>query len=156
MTRPPSPCAPFSAESGSDATLESEERTHADRRADRLEDPHVHDRLHGHLSQLSTLFRRTSEVLRDLAREREIQLAARCQKRDMDDGVYTSERTSENGNPSHRQLLSVADLVALFQVEEKTIRRWRSENRLPDAVEIGGIVRWDPRVIDAWLQGGGE
>ncbi len=53
-------------------------------------------------------------------------------------------------------LLSIADVARRCQVSEKTVRRWRKENRLPDAIEIGGVVRWDPRVVDAWLQGGGE
>jgi len=49
------------------------------------------------------------------------------------------------------RLLTLGDLAALVQVSEKTLRRWRSEGRLPSAVEIGGVVRWRREDVDAWI-----
>ena len=51
-----------------------------------------------------------------------------------------------------QELLGVGDLAARFQVAEKTIRRWRSEGLLPDAIEIAGVIRWRPEVVDRWIE----
>ena len=53
-------------------------------------------------------------------------------------------------------LLAVAGLARIMIVIEKTVRRWRDEGRLPDAVEVGGVVRWRPEDIERWLAEGGE
>ena len=39
-----------------------------------------------------------------------------------------------------------------LQVDPKTVRRWRQEERLPTPVTFGGVIRWRPEAIDAWLE----
>ncbi len=49
--------------------------------------------------------------------------------------------------------LRVRDLAELLRVNERTVRRWRSEGVLPPAVEIAGVVRWRREAVEAWLAG---
>jgi predicted DNA-binding transcriptional regulator AlpA len=51
-----------------------------------------------------------------------------------------------------RRMLSATALATLLDVDAKTIRRWRGEGKLPEAVVVGGIVRWRPEDVDAWLE----
>ncbi len=50
------------------------------------------------------------------------------------------------------KLLTVSDLAGRFSVTQKTVRRWRREGRLPAAIEIGGVIRWEPGVVEQWLK----
>jgi len=50
-----------------------------------------------------------------------------------------------------RRLLRVRDLAELLQVDERTIRRWRDEHRLPEPVVIAGVTRWRAEDVDAWV-----
>jgi len=57
--------------------------------------------------------------------------------------------------PERPKLLAARDVADLLRVDTKTVRRWRSEGKLPAAIEIGGsIVRWRAADIDAWLEAG--
>ena len=56
------------------------------------------------------------------------------------------------GGMASRRLFSVRNLADFLDVDEKTVRRWREQGRLPEAVEIGGVVRWRPEDIGAWLE----
>ena len=49
------------------------------------------------------------------------------------------------------RLLSVQDLADRLGVDPKTVRRWRRDRVLPEALVVGGVVRWRPAMIDAWL-----
>ena len=48
-------------------------------------------------------------------------------------------------------LLTVRDVAKRLQVNEKTVRRWREEKRLPPALVVAGIVRWRADDIDDWI-----
>jgi len=54
--------------------------------------------------------------------------------------------------PTARRLLRVRDLAELLQVDERTVRRWRDERRLPEPVAIAGITRWRAEDVEAWLE----
>ncbi len=51
-----------------------------------------------------------------------------------------------------RPLLSVRDVAKLVQVDPGTVRNWREQGKLPAAVKIGGVIRWDADDIDRWLE----
>jgi len=53
------------------------------------------------------------------------------------------------------KLLSVDDMADLLQVNQRTIRRWRMQGRLPSGIEIAGVIRWHPDEIDEWIRDGG-
>ena len=47
----------------------------------------------------------------------------------------------------------VCDLAELLCVDDRTVRRWRSEGKLPPAIELGGsVVRWRAEVVERWLR----
>lgn len=54
------------------------------------------------------------------------------------------------------RLLTKPQLANLLQVSQRTIDRWKSEDRLPDGlrVEIAGSVRFRPDIATAWIQAG--
>ena len=57
----------------------------------------------------------------------------------------------EGERPCGAGALSVRDLADLFHCDPKTVRRLRSEGKLPTAVVVGSLVRRKPADIDAWL-----
>ena len=50
-----------------------------------------------------------------------------------------------------RRFLTVTDVAELLQIDAKTIRNWRGQGKLPRAITISGVVRWDAADIDRWL-----
>jgi excisionase family DNA binding protein len=50
--------------------------------------------------------------------------------------------------------LTAKDLARSFQVSVRTIRRWCRQGRLPAPVRISGTVRWNPTVVQEWLDNG--
>jgi len=58
--------------------------------------------------------------------------------------------------PSGSKYLRARDLAELLAVHPRTVRRWRSEGRLPEPIAISGVLRWDRRVVEAWLAERGE
>ena len=48
-------------------------------------------------------------------------------------------------------MMSVTDLSELFNVAPRTVRRWRSEQKLPPALTIGGVVRWRRQDVFDWI-----
>ncbi len=47
--------------------------------------------------------------------------------------------------------LTVADLAERLNVAPGTVRRWRRQGALPPGIDLGGVVRWRPEVIEAWI-----
>lgn len=45
------------------------------------------------------------------------------------------------------------DLAAFLQLPEKTLRKWRSEDKGPPWRKIGRHVRYDQDQVRAWLAG---
>lgn len=103
------------------------------------------------MSRIATLHRTLAKAIEDLAKLGQIQLAGSGGTSVMDGAVQPNSDSTADSAPG---LLSANDLVRLFQVDRKTIRRWRDEGRLPEPVQIGGVVRWHAGVLDAWLRGG--
>ena len=85
---------------------------------------------------LAKLIEQAADVSRKLADEHQIQVAA---------GANRSDITCV-------KLLTVSDMAKLLRVAPKTIRRWRIEGRLPVSIEIGGVIRWEPAVVERWLK----
>jgi len=54
-----------------------------------------------------------------------------------------------------RRLLTVADVAGMLAVDPATVKRWAASGRLP-SLKIGGVRRFDPDVVDAFVQGGEE
>lgn len=101
----------------------------------------VVERVRSRHVRLAELHTEIAGVYRDLAG---IQLADLPASRLMD---------REPSGPSERfpRLLTVHDLAHRLQCNERTVRRWREEGRLPRAVVLGGVVRWTPEAVDGWL-----
>ena len=61
-----------------------------------------------------------------------------------------SENAGAPAMPKPRTLLSAKAVADLIGCDPRTIRRWRAEEKLPPAFEVGGIVRWHPEDIERW------
>lgn len=154
MSSPVSPRVPSTPESGSNAALALEERTHGDTGGRFTAVPMLDDRIGALLAHLATTYGQAAELLRELARVHDIRVAARTRQSDVDGNVNTTESIPEHLAAGPPRLLSVEDLAGLFQVNAKTVRRWREEGLLPSSVSVGGVVRWHPEIVDAWIRGG--
>ena len=99
------------------------------------------------VSRLAELHAEMAEVCRELAQDLEVQLDESRPSRLMDamhDGPGTAA--------ARRPLLTAADLAQRLSVDQKTVRRWRAEGKLPPAVELGSsVLRWESEVVDTWL-----
>ena len=40
------------------------------------------------------------------------------------------------------EYLTIDDLTRIFKVSRPTIRKWSKNKILPEAVKIGGVIRW--------------
>ena len=99
---------------------------------------------------VSWALRQAADGIERAREEHEIQLAA-SRGQSVMAVVRQPIIEPENDSAADARLLTLGDLAVLVQVSEKTLRRWRSEGRLPPAVEIGGVVRWRREDVDAWL-----
>ncbi len=93
------------------------------------------------LARLGETLAEAAQICRALA---EVQLAGSEKPRLME-GVHSA-----------KPLLSVRDLAARLNIHPRTVRRWRGEGKLPPALEVGGVVRWQAEVVDAWIEGEGR
>jgi len=50
------------------------------------------------------------------------------------------------------QWLTPDDLGRMWQVSVGTIANWRTSNKGPEFVRIGGLVRYHPEAVNAWLE----
>lgn len=84
--------------------------------------------------------RRVGELLAEVGRIlSEIQLAAPAERGLME----PVER---------RPLMSANQVAELLGTSPKTVRRWARTGRIPRAIEIGGVCRWRPEQIAAWIE----
>lgn len=102
----------------------------------------------GAQSGLASALRRFSEALDNVSREFS-DLSRSCAK-ELDD-VGSSRLMVPVPHEFPSQLLSVSAVADRLSVDAKTIRRWRSEKRLPPAVGIGGVIRWRSEAIEEWI-----
>lgn len=49
------------------------------------------------------------------------------------------------------QWLTPDDLARMWQVSVGTIANWRTNKKGPEFVRIGGLVRYNPTAVQAWL-----
>ena len=56
--------------------------------------------------------------------------------------------------PDRKWLVSAASVSWCFDADERTIRRWSRDGRMPPPVKIGKSVRWDADVIREWIKQG--
>jgi len=52
-------------------------------------------------------------------------------------------------------LLTSKDIAARLKVDAHTVRKWRKAGQIPAGIEIGGVIRWRPEDIDAFVAAGG-
>lgn len=53
---------------------------------------------------------------------------------------------------SEVQWLTPDDLARMWQVSVGTIANWRTSKKGPEFVRIGGLVRYRPEAVQAWLE----
>ena len=63
-----------------------------------------------------------------------------------------SDSAGEPAMQKPAKLMSANDVAERVGVAPHTVRRWRSAGKLPPAIQIEGIVRWRPEVIQQWLE----
>ena len=112
-------------------------------------------------ARLAELYRALAEEHARLAAEGQVQLAVAGERALMSlvPATATGPLASASRDPlpdapyprDFGRLLSVRDVADLLAVDERTIRRWRREGRLPNAVEVCGVIRWRPEVVDQWI-----
>jgi predicted DNA-binding transcriptional regulator AlpA len=49
------------------------------------------------------------------------------------------------------QWLTPEDLARMWQVSPGTIANWRTNKKGPEFIRIGGLVRYSPEAVQAWL-----
>ena len=49
------------------------------------------------------------------------------------------------------QYLTPDDLARMWQVSAGTIANWRTNKKGPEFIRIGGLVRYSPEAVQAWL-----
>lgn len=49
------------------------------------------------------------------------------------------------------QWLTPDDLARMWQVSVGTIANWRTDKKGPEFIRIGGLVRYSPAAVQAWL-----
>lgn len=95
-------------------------------------------------ARLADALQGASEACRELS---EIRLDVPPKPRLMDP-VHARGTTGE----LRAQWLTVRDVAERLQVDERTVRRWREEGKLPPAFANGSVVRWRSEDIDAWTE----
>jgi len=105
-------------------------------------DAHDKDGYLAALERLAAALGEASAAVGELARAADIQLAA---------GRERALMGPVEANPTAPRFLTANDVAAILQVDAKTVRRWRSEGKLPRALVVGGIVRWPEETIRAWV-----
>jgi hypothetical protein len=50
------------------------------------------------------------------------------------------------------QWLTPDDLARMWQVSVGTIANWRTSKKGPEFTRIGGLVRYNPKDVQAWLE----
>lgn len=58
---------------------------------------------------------------------------------------------AETTTESERVLLTVREVARLLHLGERTIWKLNTAGEFPAPVRIGRAVRWDRRVVEAWL-----
>lgn len=51
------------------------------------------------------------------------------------------------------QFLTPVDVAAMLQIPLGTLANWRSAKKGPGFFRMGGLVRYDPADVNAWLAG---
>ena len=101
------------------------------------------------LRRLAELSAEHAEVLEDLAEVLQNRLAVSPRTSVMD---TTAMRPREPQSEAPRDpLWSVADVAERIGVDQKTVRRWRTDGELPPAFNTGSVVRWERSAIESWI-----
>jgi excisionase family DNA binding protein len=101
------------------------------------------------VERIAELHEALAAAHRNLAQELENQLAAGRAQSDLMD---VPEAQSSPAKKLVRSLVSVDELARRLGVSASTVRRWRRDGKLPEAVVLGGVVRWRPETIEEWLE----
>ncbi len=73
-------------------------------------------------------------------------LAASSVHGDVDDD---DDRRNDARDPA--QLLTAAELAALLQIDERTLRELRHAGKVPEPLSVGKRLRWRRRDVEAWM-----
>ena len=108
-------------------------------------------------TRLAALYRALAEEHARLAAEGQVQLAVPGERALMSLVPATATEPVpaapfERPDPREfERLLSVQDLADRLAVDARTVRRWRRDRVLPEALEIAGVIRWRREVVDQWI-----
>lgn len=58
----------------------------------------------------------------------------------------------KKGKPERKVMLTAAEVAEIYQITEKTVRRWHKEGTIPAAVAIGTVIRFDEEEVAAALK----
>jgi excisionase family DNA binding protein len=98
------------------------------------------------LERLAGLLDDVADACRELAQYSEIPIDG-----SRDSLLMKGVESQAQPRPVKRSFLTVGDVAELLQLDQKTIRRWRADGKLPSAFVNGSIVRWRAEVIDDWI-----
>lgn len=51
-------------------------------------------------------------------------------------------------------LMTIKDLADRLTCSTRTLRRLHDSGRMPAAIRLGNLLRWDRAVIERWIAGG--
>ena len=68
--------------------------------------------------------------------------------------VPGSDRRAEPSAKTSRRLGDVGDVGVKLDVSDKTVRRLNDAGKIPGAMRIGRLVRFDLAVVDDWISHG--
>lgn len=65
--------------------------------------------------------------------------------------LNSSNHLSAQGKDETSQLMDVRGVAAYLNLDRQTIYNWLHQQKI-SGIKVGGVWRFDRRVIDAWLQ----
>lgn len=105
------------------------------------------------LARLADLLEESARVCRHLAQDGQNRLAESTEDGLMSDvNGRARECATAHAEVAAESLLSATKVGELLGVSERTVRRWRQQNKLPAAVDLGGVWRWKASDIAAWIE----
>lgn len=129
-------------------------RGHRPHQGGHLADRSAHSATEGpNLAHLADLLEEAAFVCRELVQNSPNGLAESNQPGLMSNvnGQAIERREARVGVISD-PLLSANEVGDLLGIDARTVRRWRQQNKLPAAIDLGGVWRWKASSIRAWLE----
>ncbi len=64
------------------------------------------------------------------------------------------ESCDAEGKPIPFRLLSIQDMAAIVNCSVASVYTMKAYGRIPPPLRVGRLVRWDPRVVQKWVDDG--